>query len=195
MDYDNDVLPTPTDSTNVAAAPTPDAIPPPQSPEQRRRRRVLWFNASHERDVVPLLGTLASARRRAPCGRRSNSSSTNVNEDREDDAPLFDEAWFMEVDPARPSRFAPPTAQEILTPHVLSPAVAPVVGQEAEGAAAVDDVGSTTSTPVGSKDTARDEGPPDAASVGRREEEKEEASAETGAGAWQRTLQQVTCFT
>ena len=145
---------------------------------------MLWFNASHERDVVPLLGTLASARRRAPCSGRSSrpsssssSSSSSVNED---DAPLFDEAWFMKVNPARPSRFAPPTAREILAPHAVSPAV---VGQE---------VGSATSgLPGGSIDTTNGEGPQDAASSGRPEEKEEEASAETGEGAWQRTLQRV----
>lgn len=73
----------------------------------------------------------------------------------------------------------------------MSPAAESVVGQRAEGAA-VADLGSTSSTlPVGSKDAARDEGPPDAALLGRQEGTKEEASSATGAGAWQRTLQQV----
>lgn len=99
----------------------------------------------------------------------------------------------MEVDSARPSRFAPPTAQEILAPHGMSPAVASVVGPEAEGAAVVDDLSSPScDLPAELKYTACRKEPPDTALLGSREEKEEKASAETGAGAWQRTLQQVT---
>eukprot|EP00752_Nemacystus_decipiens_P006525 g5876.t1 len=177
-DDDNSRFSTPANpkSEVEAGTPTSDANQPQANPEQRRRRRrVLWFNASHERDVVPLLGILASARRRVL--RTGSSNSSTGNNANEDDAPLFDEAWFMKVNSARPSRFALPTAQEILGPHAMSPAV---VGQEMDS--------TTSSLPGGSKDTARDEVPA-AAMSGRQE--KKEASAETGEGAWQRTLQQV----
>ncbi|CAN0414824.1 unnamed protein product, partial [Ectocarpus sp. 8 AP-2014] len=93
--------------------------------QKRRCRRVLWFNASHERDVVPLLDMLASARRREACDGSSGNATNTTNRDDDDDAdgdtPLFDEAWFMEVNPGRPSRFRLPTAQEILAPHGISP--------------------------------------------------------------------------
>ncbi|CAM9652219.1 unnamed protein product [Scytosiphon promiscuus] len=165
--------------------------PPPSGQRPQRgasRRRILWFNASHERDVVPLLDMLASARRRAQQGGASNnnhSSSTIgaisrgivTREDGSgdgdgdtksdgDDVPLFDEAWFMEVNPGRPSRFKPPTAEEILAPLGIHPS--PVAPPAA--------------------DAARLEGAADtAASSGRRAEEGGGAAT----GAWQRTLEQV----
>ncbi|CAM9246621.1 unnamed protein product [Pylaiella littoralis] len=177
-----------------AAAPTPDGIPRPPTPpppphskekrQTRQTRRVLWFNASHERDVVPLLGPLASARKRVPC-RRSRRGDDDVDVDDGDgsnggvvegddnddevDAPLFDDAWFMEVNLGRPSRFTPPTVQEILSPLGVSPAAVAHAG-------------------------AGHGGPPDAEEVRRREVEEKEGKyggAEAKAGAWQRTLQQV----
>lgn len=167
-----DIPPTP--------SPSPPPSPPPHSGQQgqaRRTRRVLWFNASHERDVVPLLAPLASARQPVPCRRKSrgnrrsgnnvdvdagDGSNGNIDNDEEEaDAPLFDEAWFMEVNPGRPSRLTPPTVQEILSPHGVSL----VAVARGEGGAL------------------------------RHQEEGEEVKCdgtEAKAGAWQRTLQQVT---
>lgn len=139
---------------------------------------MLWFNASHERDVVPLLDPLASARQRVACRRsRKSGNNSGVDDDGDDgdeaDAPLFDEAWFMEVNPGRPSRFTPPTVQEILSPHGVLPVA-------------------VTRGGVGH------EPPPDDEVLQSREKEEEEkerdGGAEAKAGAWQRTLQQVTFF-
>lgn len=125
---------------------------------------MLWFNASHERDVVPLLDSLASARART-YGQQledgvnnNNNGSTDDRVQLGDDAPLFDSAWFMEVPPGRPSRVTPPTAQEILAPHGM--------GAASSGAHAC------------------------TSGEGERGDTAPEAR-ETGAGVWQRTLEQV----
>lgn len=151
---------------------------------------MLWFNASHERDVVPLLDMLASARRREPCsGASGNATNTTTKDDDDDDAdrgtPLFDEAWFMEVNPGRPSRFKPPTAEEILAPHGMSPAVA---------AAAATPAGIAEASSAGSgpcSDDPSGEGPSGGAAAGRGDENADGAGAGSRAGAWQRTLEQV----
>lgn len=142
---------------------------------------MLWFNASHERDVVPLLDMLASARRREPCSGGASGNATNTTDkdgDADGDAPLFDEAWFMEVNPGRPSRFKPPTAQEILAPHGMSPAVAGIAGASSVGC------GPFSDDPKG-------EEPSGGAAPGCGEEKAGGAGAGSGAGAWQRTLEQV----
>lgn len=148
-----------------------------QQPRRRihgtRCRRVLWFNASHERDVLPLLDLLASARARTHghkirgCGNISDSSPDGLAQD--DDAPLFDSACFMEVPPARPSRITPPTAQEILAPRGMSP----VDQANAEGLGAVSSEACAC-----------------AAGEGERGDTVPEAR-EVGSGGWQRTLEQV----
>lgn len=159
----------------------PDTQQPPepgqrQQQRARRRRRILWFNASHERDIVPLLDMLASARRRGKETNHNHSSSRNESSgdvDDDDDTPLFDEAWFMEVTPGRPSRFRHPTAQEILAPLGVSPSagVATAVANAA------------TATREATLD-----GPSDGAVSSGRQQDAEEGA---GAGAWQRTLKQV----
>ncbi|CBJ26031.1 conserved unknown protein [Ectocarpus siliculosus] len=183
----------------VAVAVTPLDIPrssPPPPPPQlerrrqnRRCRRVLWFNASHERDVVPLLDMLASARRRESCDGSSGNATNTTNKDDDDDAdgdtPLFDEAWFMEVIPGRPSRFKLPTAQEILAPHGISPAVAAAAATSAGMAGA----SSVSSGPC--SDDPSGEEPAGGAAPGCGEEKADGAGAGSGAGAWQRTLEQV----
>lgn len=83
---------------------------------------MLWFNTSHERDVVPLLEPLASARAARGAG------------DGRGERPLFDEAWFMEVKAGRPSRVRTPTAAEILRPRGLCVATGE---HEVEGAGGV----------------------------------------------------------
>ncbi len=206
--------PTSTDPARVAeaTAPTRAGSPPPRDSKQcqrrGRRRRVLWFNASHERDIVPLLDTLASARRRASSRRREDSNSniaTNDDEDDDDDdddkddAPLFDEAWFMEVNPGRPSRFAHPTAQELLAPHFPPPAsVASVVSSGGSGGVSkvVDDV-LKESAAVSSRSEfagATPAGQTEAAAAPESGKDEKTATEEAEAGAWQRTLQQVACF-
>lgn len=131
------------------------------------RRRVLWFNASHERDIVPLLDSLASARARTygqqigGCVNNNSNGSTDGRAQFDDGAPLFDSAWFMEVPPARPSQVTPPTAQEILAPHGL--------GAASSGAHAC------TSAEGERGDTAPE-------------------VREAGTAVWQRTLEQVLLF-
>lgn len=145
--------------------------PKMQQPRRGSRRtgsrRVLWFNASHERDVVPLLDSLASARARLygqqiGDGVDNNSNgSTDGRAQFDDGVPLFDSAWFMEVPPARPSRVTPPTAQEILAPHGM--------GAASSGAYAC------TSAEGDRGDTAPE-------------------ALEAGTAVWQRTLEQVILF-
>ncbi|CAM9818258.1 unnamed protein product [Ectocarpus sp. 12 AP-2014] len=183
----------------VAVAVTPRDIPrssPPPPPPQlerrrqkRRCRRVLWFNASHERDVLPLLEMLASARRREPCNGSSGNATNTTKKDDDDDAdgdkPLFEEAWFMEVHPGRPSRFKLPTAREILAPHGMFPAV-PAAAATPAGMAGASSVGSGPCS-----DDPSGEEPSGGAAPGCGEEKADGAGAGSGAGAWQRTLEQV----
>ena len=80
-----------------------------------RGRCVLWFYASHERDVVPLLEALASAR--ASHASMIGALELRRSEDAKEEGPLFDEVCFMEFNSGRPSRFTPPTARELLSRH------------------------------------------------------------------------------
>lgn len=164
---------------------------------------MLWFNASHERDIVPLLDALASARRRASSRRLEDSNSNAATsddgdgDDNKDDGPLFDEAWFMEVNPGRPSRFAHPTAQELLAPHYPPPAsVASVVSGGSEGNSTMEDDVPKESAAVSSRSGfagAKAAGPTEAIAAPEGGEDKKPAAEDAEAGAWQRTLQQVAC--
>lgn len=191
-----------------------------QQPQQRhrsnrsRRMRVLWFYASHERDMLSLLDMLASARapHQSECNRTghphidddsgaasmnegvdaagNDADDCNVGADRHD-APLFDMACFMEVIPGRPSRFMLPTATEILARH----GVACVPFDSPEMVQAEADVGSdskecqvkeTMQGVHGGGDETTKESTREG--VGERNEES------TVPGAWQRTLQQVITY-
>lgn len=129
---------------------------------------------------MPLLDTLASARAARSC---NMLDTLNDRCDREtekdaiahDDAPLFDAAWFMEVNPGRPSRFTPPTADNILAPHGVP--LVPIRRGTALGVDVAASVG-----PSGS-------GLPSSGSEGQQGVAPE--SPEDGAGAWQRTLEEV----
>lgn len=90
---------------------------------RRRVQRVLWFHASHERDVLALLDPLASAR---VCETRESHSKNSHRAveglgvaEHDSSAVLFDEVYFMKLSSMRPSRFKPPTAREILQPYGL----------------------------------------------------------------------------
>lgn len=141
---------------------------------QRRVRRVLWFHASHERDVVSLLEPLVSARGGDVDALQAENSSTSAPGSQEnlslsDDGrhlPFFDEAWFMGIKQVRPSRFAPPTAREILRGHGLD------VQGVSEGPGRTQSANSLRVTVEPDEASGRSQG------------------AESTAG-WQRTLEQV----
>lgn len=119
-------------------------------------------------------------RTRAACA-YDDQGDEEDNRDR-DDEPLFDEAWFVEVTPARPSRFTPATATEILTPHGLS---TPIVA---------DDPSKHSNTGNEKLNAASD-----GCTVRERSDERvrQQGAGQTEvqghgvAGVWQRTLQQV----
>lgn len=149
--------------------------------------------------MVPLLDMLVSARAGSArkqdglgencgngnCDDRAEGGRDNAsvdNDDDDDDAPLFDAVWFLMVSPGRPSRFTPPTAKEILAPHGVS--LAPVGhGGAVGGTRAVDLVGKNDAVSCGAEEEG--EG---------RSGTAPEFQKDTATGAWQRTLEQVTCY-
>jgi folylpolyglutamate synthase/dihydropteroate synthase len=77
-----------------------------QQQQQRQCRDCrLVFNCSHERDVLPLLQMLATA--------TINSSNSSTDNDSSGAQPLFTAVYCVSTD-GRPSRFALPTAAQLL---------------------------------------------------------------------------------
>lgn len=111
----------------AAAAERASSCESNHSVKRQRSQRVLCFNASHERDILPLLNPLVRARARdintlvtTEVRQTDARIQENNNEDCDEGKPLFDAVWFVKVPSARPSRFTPATAQEILARHGLS---------------------------------------------------------------------------
>jgi folylpolyglutamate synthase/dihydropteroate synthase len=73
--------------------------------QQQRRDCRLVFNCSHERDVLPLLQMLATA--------TISSKNSGTDTDSSGAQPLFTAVYFVSTD-GRPSRFALPTAAQLL---------------------------------------------------------------------------------
>lgn len=85
---------------------------------RKRVHRTLWFHASHERDVVPLLEMLSDAQTSRVSEDDHGELGAHHGEDEKNGSvSLFDEVCFVEIDSGRPSRFTPPTAKEILSRH------------------------------------------------------------------------------
>lgn len=152
-----------------------------------RQRRVLWFNTSHERNLVPLLDPLASAREpaRGMIGETSDLAGRGVeyNKPGYQVRPLFDEAWFMELAPGRPSRFTPATAKEILQPYGLSTTT---VESMKEATPAAKRRNNSTSLCRPNEDRGKEGG-----TASSNEQPRRAAEA---MGGWQQTLEQVIYF-
>lgn len=170
---------------------------------RKHSRRVLLFHTSHERNVFPLLEALASARAasdvhsntdgdgpdneqgKISCGRDAvqNSCCGGGDEHKEvddDNAPLFDEAWFIEVPRGRPSRHSHPSAEEILAPYGV-----PLARAGDHGTADGDPIVTAAGSSAGHNFMNRSKL---SCSVERH---KLELRKRNGGGPWQHTLEQV----